>query len=327
MTSARALLLACTADAAFGDPRGFPHPVRVLGTLCAGAERLARACARGDARREKVAGALLCASLVGGSYAISTVALARARRWDARFGVALEIGLAWTTLAARDLLAEAHAVSAALEADDVARARTCVARIVGRDTAELAPDEIARATIETLAESACDGVVAPLLALATGGVPLALAFKAASTLDSMIGHIEAPYTYLGWASARLDDVTCFLPARITALALALCAPCVGGDAARACAVLCADGHRHRSPNAGRAEAAMAGALGVRLGGMNRYGGVPNATPFLGAWLPPPTVAAVRVAARLVGMSTVAVASVAIALRAVAESATKRDRRR
>jgi hypothetical protein len=165
-----------------------------------------------------------------------------------------------------DPIVEASAVTARLEYGDVCGAQRYVARIVGRDTAQLDAPEIARATIETLAESACDGIIAPLLALAIGGVPLALAFKAASTLDSMIGHIEPPYTFLGRASARLDDVACYLPARITAFLIAGCAPLVGADARRAFAVLRADGHRHRSPNAGRPEAAMAGALGVRLGG-------------------------------------------------------------
>ncbi len=324
MTSARAFALACAADAAFGDPAAFPHPVRALGALCGQAERLARAYARGDARRERAAGAVLCATFVGGTYAIAAVGLARARRIDARFGVACEIGLAWTTLAARDLLAEAHAVIAALESCDLPRARTRVARIVGRDTAQLAPADISRATIETLAESACDGIVAPLLALAVGGVPLALAFKAASTLDSMLGHIEAPYTHLGSVSARFDDVACFVPARVAALALALCAPVVGGDASRALAVLRADGHRHRSPNAGRPEAAMAGALGVRLGGTNYYDGVAHVAPFLGARFAEPTVAAARRARTLVATSACAVATLAIAIHALG-SGLKRNR--
>jgi adenosylcobinamide-phosphate synthase len=201
-----------------------------------------------------------------------------------------------------DPIVEASAVTARLEYGDVCGAQRYVARIVGRDTAQLDAPEIARATIETLAESACDGIIAPLLALAIGGVPLALAFKAASTLDSMIGHIEPPYTFLGRASARLDDVACYLPARITAFLIAGCAPLVGADARRAFAVLRADGHRHRSPNAGRPEAAMAGALGVRLGGCNHYDGVAREGAFLGVDLAAPTIGAARQAAALVGVS-------------------------
>jgi adenosylcobinamide-phosphate synthase len=315
MSGARVLLIACTADAFFGDPRGFPHPVRAIGAACAIAERAARLWARGDARREKAAGALLCATLVAGTYALSGTLLARARRADARIGSALEIALAWTTLAARDLLTEASAVIAALDADDLVLARTRMARIVGRDTARLDSRELARATIETLAESACDGIVAPLFALALGGVPLALAFKAANTLDSMIGHIEEPYTHLGWASARLDDLACFVPARITALAIVVCAPLWRGSAARAFAVLREDGRRHRSPNAGQPEAAMAGALGVRLGGTNYYDGVPRAAAYLGDGLAAPTVAAARQARSSVAITACALALAFAALRA------------
>jgi adenosylcobinamide-phosphate synthase len=259
---------------------------------------------------------MLCAALVGGTYVWSTIILARARERDARFGAALEIGLGWTTIAARDLLADAHAVIAALVEGDVPRARIRVARIVGRDTARLDEGEIARATIETLAESACDGVVAPFLALALGGVPLALAFKAASTLDSMLGHLEAPYTHLGWASARLDDVACFIPARVTALAIVLCSPCISGDTFRALAVLLADGQHHRSPNAGRPEAAMAGALGVRLGGMNYYDGVAHQAPTLGSRFPQPTIADIRRAASLVCASTLTAAIAIVGFRSL-----------
>jgi adenosylcobinamide-phosphate synthase len=315
MSGAFVMALACAADAAFGDPHGFPHPVRGVGALCTRAERLARRWARGDPQREKVAGTLLCATLVTGTCALSAALLGRTRKADARIGLALEIALAWTTLAARDLLTEASTVLAALDADDLALARTRLARIVGRDTAHLDCGEIARATIETLAESACDGIVAPLVALAFGGAPLALAFKAASTLDSMIGHIEEPYTHLGWASARFDDIACFVPARITALALVLCAPLARGSAARAFSVLRSDGGRHRSPNAGRPEAALAGALGVRLGGTNYYDGIPHSAEYLGDGLALPTARAARQATRLVAITAGAVATALVASRA------------
>ena len=307
MTRASLVVLAYAADAAFGDPAGLPHPVRAIGALCTVGERLARGWARGDARREKRAGALLCATLVIGSYVCSATMLALARRMHPRAGIALEITLAWTTLAARDLLAEASAVVAALDANDLSLARERVARIAGRDTALLDTGEIARATIETLAESSCDGIVAPLLALALGGVPLALAFKATNTLDSLLGHSEEPFTHLGWASARFDDLACYVPARITALALVVCAPFARGNAARALAVVRSDGRQHRSPNAGQSEAAMAGALGVRLGGMNFYDGIPYVAPYLGVRLSAPSVAAARQARSLVAVTACVVA--------------------
>jgi adenosylcobinamide-phosphate synthase len=318
--TALALACACAADALFGDPEGWPHPVRLIGAACSWGERRARIATRGSERRELLAGALLCASIVGGAYCSARGALTLAYRSSRGFGFALEVFLAWTALAARDLLAEADAVSTALERGDIAHARVRVARIVGRDTAQLEAAEIARATIETLAESACDGVVAPLLALAFGGVPLALAFKAANTLDSMIGHIEPPYTAFGRVAARLDDLACYVPARVTAFALAGCAPLAGGDVRKAFAVLRADGHRHRSPNAGRPEAAMAGALGVRLGGGNTYGGIVLESAALGAAYPAPSVAAIRRAAWLVAASTVVLGATICVLLALIERA-------
>ncbi len=142
---------------------------------------------------------------------------------------------------------------------------------MGRDTGGLDESEIARAVIETLAESACDGIVAPIFWLTVGGVPYAMAYKAVNTLDSMIGHREPPYCYFGRVAARLDDGVNFLPARLTALAIAA----HGGDALR---IWWRDGGKHASPNAGQSEAAMAGALGVRLGGTNYYDGVRHDGP-------------------------------------------------
>jgi adenosylcobinamide-phosphate synthase len=167
-------------------------------------------------------------------------------------------------------------VASALECDDLPRARRAIARIVGRDTADLDEPGIARAALETLAESFCDGVVAPLAALRIGGCTAALAFKAISTLDSMIGHRETPYTWFGRIAARADDVANLVPARLAAGAIVLAAVVLRFDAISALRVAFADAARHRSPNAGWPEAALAGALGVRLGGDNRYDGVPTA---------------------------------------------------
>jgi adenosylcobinamide-phosphate synthase len=236
---------------------------------------------------------------------------------------ALESALGWTTIAIRDLLCESANVRAALEANDLARARTQVARIVGRDTHDLSYGEIARATIETLAESLCDGIVAPLFALAVGGAPAALAFKAASTLDSMLGHIEPPYTDLGYASAKLDDVLCWLPARIAALAVVAVAPVAGGRIDVAFATLRADGRRHASPNAGRPEAAMAGALGVRLGGTNAYDGALVHAPELGAGFAHATIGDVRRAERVTLAAAALCALAALGLRAMLNAANAR----
>lgn len=218
------------------------------------------------------------------TYCLSIVMIEEAERFAGWLGSALSIGLAATTLAARDLWDHVRAVDDPLQAGDLPVARRAVAMIVGRDTAELSESEIARATVETVAESSADGVIAPLVYLAIGGAPLALAYKAVNTLDSMIGHRDKHYTDLGWASARLDDLVNWIPARVAALLLIFGAGLVTGQLERVrqgWQVFQRDGGHHPSPNSGRPEAAMAGILGVRLGGTNMYDGVAQDRPILG----------------------------------------------
>jgi adenosylcobinamide-phosphate synthase len=248
-----------------------------------------------------LAGGALAGIVVGATYAATELLLLGAEQRDPRLSKALAVLLAWTTLATRNLLDEADAVVRALEHDDLRAARARLSRIVGRDTTDLSESEIARATIETLAESLCDGVIAPLCALVAGGVSSAMVFKAISTLDSMIGHIESPYTFFGRAAARLDDVANFIPARLTALLIVA----VSSYPSRATTVCLRDGKRHRSPNGGHCEAAMAGALGVRLGGANRYDGVVRDTPLIGAELRTPNVADIRKAMRVTLLASLA----------------------
>lgn len=296
MTSARFAASYCL-DLVAGDPRGMPHPVRVMGSAIEFGERGLRR--GGNPASEFWRGALLTGAIVTGSWVAGRV-VARAG------GAVAEVVLGWTALATRSMLDESAAVLDALDRGDLARARTLLARIVGRDTEALDEAEIVRAVIETVAEGLCDGVVAPMLHLAAGGVPLALAYKAANTLDSMIGHPEAPYRYFGRAAARLDDGLNFLPARIAACAVAVAAGVAGGDASAAWRVWRRDGDRHPSPNAGQTEAAMAGALGVRLGGVNYYHGEPSPKPILGAEGRCANRDDARAALRLAGVASVLV---------------------
>ncbi len=273
-------------DLAVGDPEWFPHPVRMIGTAVSAGERLLLR-DTDSAERSFVKGALLTAGVTFASWKLT--------RWAVRKSAMLDVVLAWTTLAFRNLLEEAGAVIGALDKNDVALARTRLARIVGRDTDRLDESEIARAVIETLAESACDGVVAPLMWLAIGGTPAAMAYKAVNTLDSMIGHREPPYTYFGRAAAHLDDAANWLPARLTALCIVAAAP-------SAWRVWRRDGDKHLSPNAGQCEAAMAGALGVRLGGLNYYGGTPVQGGVFNGDARPPERKDVRNAMRLTAIA-------------------------
>jgi adenosylcobinamide-phosphate synthase len=221
--------------------------------------------------------------------------------------------LAWTCLASRNLIDESLAVLRALEEPSLARQR--LARIVGRDTQALTETEVHRALIETLAESACDGIVAPLFYLAIGGVPLAMAYKAVNTLDSMIGHADERYLHFGRAAARLDDVANYFPSRLTAFAIMFAAG-VGPNTSFGSSLHTwyRDRGKHKSPNAGHPESAMAGALRVRLGGENTYHGEPIASPLLGAEFEPPKTHHAIQALRLVTAVSFLAAAVTIAVR-------------
>jgi adenosylcobinamide-phosphate synthase len=257
-------------DEALGDPEGCPHPVRVFGWLIARADT-----ARGRVASVPVLGLLglllaLGLPLLAGAFAWSLLRLCGPWAWIP------ELLLGTWMLAGRSLREAVRPILEALQQDDLLEAREKVALVVGRDTEQLGAAEVARAGLETLAESLCDGVVAPLFWFIAGGLPALWAFKAANTLDSMVGHREAPYTHFGWASARLDDLLNLIPARLAVLLIAL-----ASGSMRALRLAWRDGTKTASPNAGWCEAAFAGALGVQLGGLNRYDGVPHEGPRLG----------------------------------------------
>jgi adenosylcobinamide-phosphate synthase len=293
MTAPR-LALAYALDLLLGDPEWFPHPVRGFGLLIRAGERWLRSLGRGP-REELLAGAALTCSITSIGWVLGRP---KNPTW--------QVLLAWTALATRSLLSESHAVIRALEGGDLYSARQRLSRIVGRDTAHLDESEISRAVIETLAESACDGIVAPLFWLAAGGVSCAMSYKAINTLDSMIGHTELPYRYFGRVSARLDDAANFVPARITAAGIVVAAKLQKLDADCALQIWRRDGNKHASPNAGQSEAAIAGALGVCLGGTRSYDGHRHYAPLLYAEGRPPSVrdakAAVSVVAIVSGLA-------------------------
>ncbi len=274
-----ALLCGALLDLIVGDPEWFPHPVRLIGKYIAFAERAAR---RDDPpakvlRRRAVAVALSTVLLAAGIAAGLLALLGLWGRWPRFAGMAL---ISWTCLSARNLAEEAEGVRRALETS-LEAGRVRVARIVGRDTAKLTRREVLCATIETVAENLTDGVISPMLWLALGGPVLGAAFKAVSTLDSMIGYLDQRYRDVGWFSARLDDAFNFIPARITALLMCLAAFPLGMDGRRALATVRRDHANHLSPNCAWSEAAAAGALGVQLGGDHEYFGKTVRKPAIG----------------------------------------------
>lgn len=277
------LLLAAGIDAVAGDPRWFPHPVRAMGTVIAWCdENVRKICRHSYALR--TCGLMLALGLPLCVFALSREAITCTEGIAWWFGSLLSIAMGWTTLAGRDLWDHIYEVWSRLGQSDLAGARHALTRIVGRDTDRLSEEEVVRATIETTAESTNDGIVAPLFYLVLGGAPLGLAYKAVNTLDSMIGHRDERYIDFGWASARLDDVVNWIPARLSAVLILLSAGLVIGGSMpirTGWHVLWRDGGKHPSPNSGRPEAAMAGSLGIQLGGINYYDGVPNERPVIG----------------------------------------------
>lgn len=292
---AAGLALGWLLDVVLADPaRG--HPVAGFGRAAAALERLAYADSRGR-------GAVHAAVCVGAAAALG--------RGTAR--VRLQVPLValatWTVLGGTGLGRAAQGLGAALTARDLPAARARLPHLCGRDPGGLGAGDLARATVESVAENTSDAVVAPLLWGAVAGVPGLLAYRAVNTLDAMVGYRSPRYERFGWASARLDDLANLVPARVTAVLTVLAAPLVGGTSGGAYAAWRRDGAAHPSPNAGHCEAAFAGALGVRLGGRNSYGGRVEERPVLGDG------AAVQVAdiaravrlSRLVGAGAVLVA--------------------
>ena len=271
---------AYVADLLFGDPPGYPHPVKWIGRTISFLEKklLQRA---HTPRMQRLSGVILAATIVSGA-GISTWAIIRMAGWvHPVFSSVISIFFAYTTLATRNLYDEPRKVIRALEQEDLALARKQIGFLVGRETNHLDEKEICRALIETVSENTSDGIVAPLFYLVIGGPPLAMAYKALNTLDSMVGYRNDRYRYLGWASARGDDLANLIPSRLTALLFVLSSFTLRKNWRGAWRAARRDGRKHPSPNSGYPEAAMAGALGVQLGGKNFYFGRVEEKPLIG----------------------------------------------
>jgi adenosylcobinamide-phosphate synthase len=272
MLTGQQLLMGLAADLLAGDPRWLPHPVAGIGHLARWQERWWRR----SRLPLRIAGAGAWFGVVGTTVGFVLAAVVwLPSPW-------IEIYWIYSFVALRSLDQHATAVVNALRGGDLAAARRNVGYMVGRDTANLAEPEIARATIETVAENSSDGVVAPLFWLLLGGPVAMAAYKAVNTLDSMFGYRNERYREFGWWSARADDWANWIPARLTAALFCVTAAALPGmNARRGIAVTFRDAHRQPSPNSGFPEAAAAGALGVQLGGLNYYGGVPSNKATLG----------------------------------------------
>jgi adenosylcobinamide-phosphate synthase len=290
------LLLAIAVDLVIGDPPGMPHPVVAIGRVVAAYERLWN---RGSSIARRRSGYLLTAMVVIGVYLIAWFGLSILSRLHAGLGLVAELWLLSTTLAIKGLGESARAVAEPLGRGDLAASRLALSRIVGRDTAHLDEGEITRGAVETVAENTVDGITAPLFWALIGGAPLALAYKAVNTLDSMVGYRNARCADFGYAAARLDDLANWVPARLTALALWLGALVIPGMRVRGALLsACHEAPSHASPNAGWPEAMVALLLGVQLGGSNHYSGEVSRRATLGDALEPLRTGHIALAIRL-----------------------------
>lgn len=271
-----ALMIGFVLDLLLGDPEWLYHPVCIIGKYISFMEKKLRK-RGGNLRKSAV---FLTASTV-----LLTMAVVAVLMWLLSLigRIPLLIGMSllnWMGIAVTCMAKEARGVAKALD-KGVDAGRTQVARIVGRDTQSLNEEEIIKATIETVAENTTDGVISPLFYAAIGGPVLLWGFKAASTLDSMVGYLDEKYRDIGWSSAKLDDVLNYLPARITALLMCLAAFFTGMDGKNAWRIVQRDHANHKSPNCAWSEAAAAGAMHIQLGGTHDYFGKPIEKPTIG----------------------------------------------
>jgi adenosylcobinamide-phosphate synthase len=271
------IVLAYLLDLIFGDPRWLPHPVRGMGKLTEYLEKKLR----GSISNQILSGAVLAITVVGLAYLGSFFAIRLAEQINRWAGFAISTVLIFTALSSRSLSKEARSVYQSLKSGSIKNARKKLSLIVGRDTQVLNQDEIIRATVETVAENSVDGIISPLFYAALGGAPLAIAYKAINTLDSMIGYKNERYLYFGWFSAKLDDIANYIPARLSILLVPLASLILRKRPLNTLCTILRDGKKSPSPNAGIPEAAFAGALGIQLGGVNYYQGKKVSKPILG----------------------------------------------
>jgi adenosylcobinamide-phosphate synthase len=274
------IVTALILDLLVGDPSWAPHPVIFIGRFIGWCEGVVRKLARTPAAL-KLGGIVMVLLVVAATYLITWGIIVLAYRVHHYLGIAVSVAIMSQTLAVNSLYSHAAEVLRPLRAGDLPSARRALGMIVGRDTADLDEPQLVRGVVETVSENTVDGITAPLFYGFLGGPALAMAYKAVNTLDSMVGYKNERYQHLGWAGARLDDVANYIPARLTGLLYLLLSPFTAGGFSGVIKTMWRDAPRHPSPNSGIPEAAVAGALGVQLGGLNYYGGIASYRAVMG----------------------------------------------
>jgi len=272
------IILGFIIDLIFGDPEKFPHPVKGIGFLALKFEPFFKK----RFKIERMAGTFFALSIIFISFALTFLIILGAYFINVFFAGAVAVALIYTSIAVKDLRTESLRVVNSLKNKDIAAARKNLSWIVGRDTESLTQEEIIRATIETISENLVDGILSPLFFAFIGNAPLAIAYKASSTLDSMVGYKNEKYKYFGTASAKIDDCLNFIPARISIILIPVAAFLCRKSSRSSFRTALRDRKKNPSPNSGIAEAAFAGALGIELGGLNYYDGIPSYKSKIGA---------------------------------------------
>jgi len=294
-----AIALALVLDLAAGDPPWLPHPIRLMGRAVEQLEPMFRK----SGVSLELAGAFFTGCLVGGTFLITLLLVFGAALIHPLLGLAVQVLILYTCLAPRCLYDEAMALRRTLLKKDIQKARKQLAMLVSREVKDMDETAVTRAAIETVAENFVDGVLSPLFYAALLGAPGAAAFKMASTLDSMVGYRNERYERFGKPSARLDDLLNWIPARLSIPVIALAAHLMGNTGRRSFKVALAEGKSHKSPNAGRPEAAFAGAMGIKINGPGLYHGRMVDKPWIGVEFGPPEAADIEKAAQLMLVST------------------------
>lgn len=305
------MLVGFVIDIFIGDPYNFPHPIRAIGTLIAKLEKFVRSRSK-NLRR---GGTFLALTVLIVSTLIPLAVLFVCYKINIFFGLAVESVMCWQLVAARCLQKESMKVCHAVEEKNIEKARQAVSMIVGRDTDVLDETGIVKAAVETVAENTSDGVTAPIMYIALGGAPLGFFYKAANTMDSMIGYTNEKYIDIGRFAAKLDDVLNFIPSRLTALVMILSAYLLRADGKNAARIWKRDRRKHASPNSAQTESVCAGALDIRLAGDAYYFGELHKKEFIGDDIRTPESEDIRRANRLMYCTSVIVLIVGAALRA------------
>ena len=275
------LIIGFLLDCLLGDPHSMPHPVVAIGKLISALEKGLRALLPKTRAGEMTAGGILWVLTVAVSFLVPLGLLKLAGLVHPWLRLAVSSILCWQVLAAKSLKTESMKVYTALKTGTIQDARYAVSMIVGRDTQELDAPAVTRAAVETVAENCSDGVIAPMLYFALGGAPLAMAYKAVNTMDSMLGYVEMPYKNIGCIPAKLDDVFNYIPARISALAMLLAGWILKLNLQNGWKIFKRDRYNHASPNSAQTESVCAGLLGLRLAGDAYYHGVLHKKKYIG----------------------------------------------